>query len=211
MATVAVVYHSGYGHTRKQAEAVHAGAAGVAGTSAELVAIDAEGNLTDADWAKLAAADAIVFGSPTYMGGPSWQFKKLADASSKAWFTQQWKNKIAGGFTNSASLNGDKQSTLQYFVTLSMQHGMIWVGTGMLPANSSKAQRNDVNRMGSSIGAMAQSDSDVGADVAPPAGDLETARLYGARIAETAGLVGTRTADAAKRAGTPSEIEEALA
>ena len=212
MATVAVVYHSGYGHTKKQAEAVHAGAAGVVGNGAALVAIDAEGNLTDADWATLAAADAIVFGSPTYMGGPSWQFKKFADASSKAWFTRQWKDKLAGGFTNSASLNGDKQSTLQYFVTLAMQQGMLWIGIGMMPANSSKAQRNDVNRMGSSLGAMAQSDSDVGADVAPPAGDLETARLYGARIAEAAKLHGTRVAESAQHTGTRvTETEEALA
>lgn len=186
MTQVAVVYHSGYGHTKKQAEAVHAGAAGVAGVKATLIAINAEGDITEADWASVNGADAILFGSPTYMGGASWQFKKFADASSKQWFSMNWKDKIAGGFTNSASLNGDKHSTLQYFVTLAMQHGMVWVGTGMMPANSSSAQRNDLNRMGSSIGAMAQSDSDVGPDVAPPQGDLATAASYGARVAESA-------------------------
>jgi NAD(P)H dehydrogenase (quinone) len=82
MTKVAVVFHSGYGHTVKQAEAVANGAKG------SLVAIDAEGNLTDAQWATLNEADAIVFGSPTYMGSVSWQFKKFADASSKQWFTQ---------------------------------------------------------------------------------------------------------------------------
>lgn len=81
-------------------------------------------------------------------------------------------------------MNGDKLNTLQYMFLLGMQHGMVWVGTGMMPANHSKAQRNDVNRMGSFSGAMAQSDSDVGADIAPPPGDLETARLFGARVAE---------------------------
>ena len=184
MTKIAIIFHSGYGHTAKQAEAVHAGAAGVAGASASLITIDAEGNLPDGAWDTLAAADAIIMGSPTYMGGASWQFKKFADASSKPWFSQLWKNKIAAGFTNSASLNGDKHSTLHYFFTLAMQHGMIFVGTGMMPANSSKAQRNDVNRMGSFAGAMAQSDSDVGADIAPPPGDLETAKLFGARVAE---------------------------
>ena len=112
MTKVAVVFHSGYGHTVKQAEAVANGAKG------SLVAIDAEGNLTDAQWATLNEADAIVFGSPTYMGSVSWQFKKFADASSKQWFTQQWKNKVFGGFTNSATMNGDKHSTLHYFFTL---------------------------------------------------------------------------------------------
>ena len=180
MTKIAIVYHSGYGHTAKQAGAVAEGAGSVPDTSVELVA------LGDAavPWDSLAAADAIIFGSPTYMGGPSAKFKEFADASSKAWFTRQWQDKIAGGFTNSASLNGDKQSTLNALNTLAMQHGMIWVSLGQAPSNSSKAQRNDVNRMGASYGAMAQSDSDVGPDVAPPAGDLETARLYGQRVAE---------------------------
>ena len=186
MSKISIVYYSGYGHTKKQAEAVQAGAASVAGAEAQLLAVDAEGNLPEGGWETLATSDAIILGSPTYMGGPAWQFKKFADATSKQWFTQVWKNKIAGGFTNSASLNGDKLATLQYFFTLAMQHSMIWVGTGLMPANSSKAQRNDINRMGSFAGAMAQSDSDMGADVAPPQGDLDTAKAYGQRIAEMA-------------------------
>ena len=128
MTKIAVVFHSGYGHTGKQAEAVAKGA------NAELIAIDAEGNLTEAQWAALDAADAIIFGSPTYMGSVSWQFKKFADASSKAWFAQKWKDKIFSGFTNSATMNGDKHSTLHYFITLAMQHAGIWVGTGMMPS-----------------------------------------------------------------------------
>ena len=182
MANVAIVFHSGYGHTAKQAEAVRAGAASVAGVTATLYPVN---DLTDAHWAELNAADAIIFGAPTYMGGAAADFKKFADATSKAWYSQSWKNKIAGGFTNSASLNGDKYATLMSFVTLAMQHSMIWVGTGLLPANSSKSERNDLNRMGSFIGPMAQSDSDQGADVCPPKGDLDTAQFYGQRVAET--------------------------
>lgn len=182
MAKIAIVYHSGYGHTAKQAAAVAAGVNEVAGASAQLVALD---DIAAVPWADLDGADGIIFGAPTYMGGPSAKFKEFADASSKAWFTRTWQDKVAGGFTNSASLNGDKQGTLGALATLALQHGMIWVSLGLLPANSSKAQRNDVNRMGASYGAMAQSDSDVGPDVAPPAGDLETARLYGARVAAT--------------------------
>jgi NAD(P)H dehydrogenase (quinone) len=181
MSKVYVVYHSGYGHTKKQAEAVLAGAAGVAGVTARLVAV---GEVTDAVWAELEGADAIVFGSPTYMGGVSADFKKFADASSKPWFGQKWKNKIAGGFTNSATMNGDKFSTISYFITLAMQHGMVWVGTGLMPSNSSQAQRNDVNYVGGFSGALAQSPSDVGPEDGPLPGDLETARLYGERIAK---------------------------
>lgn len=183
MAKVAIVYFSGYGHTAKQAQAVREGAASVPGVEAVLLSV---ADLGESFWAALAEADAIVFGAPTYMGGPAAKFKEFADASSKVWSAQSWKDKIAGGFTNSASLNGDKHATLQYFVTLAMQHSMVWVGTGLLPANSSTSQRNDLNRLGSFIGPMAQSDADVGPDRAPPEGDLATARAYGKRIAEIA-------------------------
>jgi NAD(P)H dehydrogenase (quinone) len=186
MAKVAIIYHSGYGHTAKLAQAVRDGAAGVSGTTVHFIAIDAEGNVPEAVWGELAAADAIIFGSPTYMGTVSWQFKKFADASSKPWFGQAWKDKIAAGFTNSATMNGDKLSTLHYMFTLSMQHSMIWVGTGLMPSNSKAAQRNDINYVGSFSGAMSQSPSDSSPEEGPPPGDLETGKLFGKRIAEMA-------------------------
>jgi len=179
MASVAVVYHSGYGHTAKQAEAVAKGA------NADLIAINENGEITDADWAKLDAAKAIIMGSPTYMGTVSWQFKKFADASSKAWFTQQWKNKIFAGFTNSATMNGDKGSTIAYFVTLAMQHSGIWVGTGLMPANNKAAKHGDVNFVGGFGGALMTTPSDASVDEVN-AGDLETARLLGVRVADFA-------------------------
>ena len=179
MSHIAVVYHSGYGHTKRMAESVAAGA------GATLIAIDAEGNLSDSDWETLNKADAIIFGSPTYMGSVTWQFKKFADASSKAWFTQAWKDKIFAGFTNSATMNGDKHSTLHYFITLAMQHSGIWVGTGLMPSNSKAAQRNDVNYVGSFAGAMAQSPSDSSPEEML-SGDLETAKIFGQRVATTA-------------------------
>jgi len=177
MAQIAVVFHSGYGHTQRMAQSVAEGA------GADLVAIDAEGNLTDAQWAQLNAADAIIMGSPTYMGTVSWQFKKFADASSKAWFSQSWKDKVFAGFTNSATMNGDKLSTLHYLFTLAMQHSGVWVGTGLMPSNAKAANRNDVNYVGSFAGAMAQSPSDASAAEMLP-GDLETARLFGKRVSE---------------------------
>lgn len=182
MAKIAVVFHSGYGHTSRMAQAVAEGA------GAQLVPIDAEGSLPENGWDVLDAADAIVMGSPTYMGTVSWQFKKFADATSKPWFRQAWKDKIFAGFTNSATMNGDKLSTLHYLFTLAMQHGGIWVGLGMMPSNAKAAQRNDINYVGSYGGAMAQSPSDSGPDEMPH-GDLETARLFGQRVAEVAGRV----------------------
>lgn len=179
MSKIVIVFHSGYGHTKRMAESVAQGAGG------ELLPIDAEGNLPEGGWEKLAAADAIVMGSPTYMGSVSWQFKKFADASSKPWFGQAWKDKLFAGFTNSASMNGDKLSTLHYLFTLAMQQGGVWVGTGLMPSNSKAAQRNDVNYVASFSGAMAQSPSDASVDEMLP-GDLETARLFGERVATIA-------------------------
>ncbi|MEZ6012941.1 MAG: flavodoxin family protein [Hyphomonas sp.] len=186
MTKIGIVYYSGYGHTVKQAEAVAAGAASVEGADVEVFRIDQDGNLPDGTFEKLAELDAIIYGSPTYMGGPAWQFKKFADATSKPWFTQVWKDKIAGGFTNSASVNGDKKSTLDYFFTLSQQHGQVWVGTGLLPSNTKAHGPDDVNWTAGFSGALAISPSDASPEEAPRKGDLETARVYGVRIAEAA-------------------------
>ena len=186
MTKIAIVYYSGYGHTAKQAEAIHAGAASVPGATATLYRIDANGDLPEAAWEAISTSDAMIYGSPTYMGGPAWQFKKFADASSKPWFTQMWKNKVAAGFTNSASVNGDKFSTIQYLWTLSQQHSQVWVGTGLMPSNTKAHGPGDVNWTGGYGGSLAISPSDASADEAPRAGDLETARLHGQRVAEFA-------------------------
>ena len=174
MSKIVIVYHSGYGHTKKVAEAVAAGSGGA------LLAIDAEGNLPDGGWEQLAGADAIVFGSPTYMGGPSWQFKKFADASSKAWFAKHWRNKLAAGFTNSATLNGDKFSTITYMFTLSQQHGMFWVGMGMHAPNAKNSTRDDVNNVGGYAGLMTVTPSDASGDEMVP-GALAPPRAFGER------------------------------
>ena len=141
--------------------------------------------MAEGDWAALDASDAIIMGSPTYMGTVSWQFKRFADASSKPWSKQAWKDKVFAGFTNSATMNGDKQSTLQYLFTLAMQHSGLWVGTGLMPSNSKAAQRNDANFIGSFSGAMAQTPSDASPEEIPT-GDLETAQLFGQHVAQVA-------------------------
>lgn len=190
MTKVAIVYFSGYGHTAKQAEAVKEGAASVAGVAVTDIRINENGDLPDGAWEALAQQDAMIYGSPTYMGGPAWQFKKFADASSKPWFQQEWKDKIAAGFTNSASVNGDKFSTISYFFTLSQQHSQIWIGTGLLPSNAKANGPDDVNWTAGFAGALAVSPSDATPEEAPRKGDLETARLLGKRVAEFAVKIG---------------------
>ena len=183
MAKVAVVYHSGYGHTAEQAKAVIRGAESVEGTQTNLIPVDQ----VEQHWTTLEAADAIIFGSPTYMGSASAQFKTFMDASSKPWYTQSWKNKIAAGFTNSSSQNGDKLNTLIQLAIFAAQHGMIWVGLDLMPGNNnSKGSVEDLNRLGGFLGALAQSNADQGPEAGPIASDLKTAERLGARVAEVA-------------------------
>jgi len=181
--SVAIVYHSGFGHTRVQAEAVREGAASVAGTDARLIGVDD----VESSWDLLDAADAVVFGSPTYMGGPSAPFKAFMDATSGRWSQQAWKDKLAAGFTNSAGINGDKLNTLESFSLFAMQHSMVWVGLGLLPGNiTTDGSPEDLNRLAGFLGAMAQSNADLGPEIAPGASDQRTAAHLGRRVAEAA-------------------------
>ena len=189
MSTVSIVYYSGSGHTTKLAEAVAQGAAAVPGTKTQLIAISGD-NITKGRFenesvlAQLDASDAIIFGSPTYMGGPSAQFKAFADATGGKWFTQAWSGKLSAGFTVSNSPSGDKQQTLSYLFTLAMQHGMVWVGLGELPM-----QANGTNRLGSYSGVMAQAGFD-SPELSPNAEDKATGGLLGRRVATLAARLG---------------------
>ena len=142
----------------------------------------------DAHWDVLDDADAIIFGSPTYMAGASAPFKAFLDATSPRWAEQRWRDKLAAGFTNSAGMNGDKLATLQQFALFAMQHGMVWVGLGLLPGNhTSDGSPDDLNRLAGFLGAMAQSNADQGPELAPPLADRRTAEHLGRRVAELAG------------------------
>ena len=188
MTKVYVVYHSGFGHTKLKAEAVHKGAAGVAGVEALLLTTEEATTRLD----ELDGADAIIFGCPTYMGSMSAEMKKFLEAAARKWFTQAWKDKIAGAFTNSSGFSGDKLNTLVGLVVNAMQHGMIYVGNGTMPwANEPEGAKTVTgpgpdahNRLSSSMGPMAAS-FEVRPPDAPAKGDLETAELYGQRVATT--------------------------
>jgi NAD(P)H dehydrogenase (quinone) len=182
MSTVSIIYFSGTGHTTKLAEAVNRGAASVAGVKTNLIAIQGDDIIqgrykNDAVLAQLDASDAIIFGSPTYMGGPAAQFKALADATGERWYGGAWRDKLAAGFTCSGGPSGDKLSTLYYFFTLAMQHGMIWIGLPDLPMND-----KGINRLSSYSGVMAQAGQEP-PEVAPNEADKATGEILGRRVA----------------------------
>ncbi|MDH6577008.1 flavodoxin family protein [Kitasatospora sp. MAP5-34] len=183
--TIAIAFHSGHGHTAVIAEAVARGAA-EAGADVVQVAVDA---ITDEQWEQLDAADAIVFGSPTYMGTASGAFHTFAEATSKRWFTSMWADKLAAGFTNSGSKAGDKHHTLNFFQTLAAQHGMTWVNLGLHPGwNSTTASENDLNRLGYFAGVGTQTPVDGSPDAVHKA-DIATAEHLGERVAKQAAIV----------------------
>lgn len=182
-----VVFHSGYGHTAKQAEAVLEGLQDVDGVEAVSIPVEDLADAEAAAWTTLDEADALVFGCPTYMGSPSAGLKAFMEASSGRWMEQKWADKLAAGFTNSGSMNGDKQNTLVDLATFAGQHGMNWITLGLMPGNNhSGGSEEDLNRLGACLGAMAQSNVDQGPDDCPPKSDLDTARHLGKRVAEAA-------------------------
>ncbi|MFC5835041.1 flavodoxin family protein [Nonomuraea insulae] len=187
--TVTVVYHSVHGHTRVLAEHLAGGARMVPGARVHLVEIRPE-DVTAGRWhdeevlALLERSDAIVFGSPTLMGSVSAVFKAFLEAAFTPFTTQAWKDKLAGGFTNSASQSGDKLLVLEQLAVFAAQLGMQWIGVGDMPGNNwSGGTRDDVNRLGSWLGLMSQSHADQGSEHAGSLGDRITAERYGERIA----------------------------
>ncbi len=188
MTTVAIVYHSGYGHTAVVAEAVAEGVARAGATPAVIKLESAEQDFTAA-MAAVTEADAVIFGSPTYMGDVSVPLRAFFVASSKIWFTQGWKDKLAAGFTNGATFGGNKDHALMSMFVLAMQHGMLWTGPGVPNAQINRntdAGTDQPNRIGSALGVITQSDN-AGAEITPPAGDRAFARLLGERVAKLAG------------------------
>jgi len=189
MTAVSVVFHSDSGTTKILAEGVCEGAASVAGVDATLYEVDrtkiVEGRFEDEPLlAALDAADAIVFGCPTFMGDVSGPMKAFLDSALQRWYGRVWSGKVAGGFTVSSTPSGDKLHCLQSLMMQAMQHGMVWVGLDQSPLNAEA-----LNRLGVYVGVAAQPDY-----AAPPVGetpvlmpgDRETGVVHGARIARLA-------------------------
>jgi NAD(P)H dehydrogenase (quinone) len=174
---IAIIYHSGYGHTKIVAEHIHKGASSVVEQVTLLSTIEAQDNFE-----LLHQADTLIFGSPTYMGTISSDFKKFMEATGKFWYAQKWKDKFAAGFTNSSTVNGDKLNTLQQLSLFAAQHSMLWISTGVLPKFENDKQLDEPNALASYLGLMTLSDNATN-KLNPPKG-LETARLFGQRIAQ---------------------------
>jgi NAD(P)H dehydrogenase (quinone) len=174
MTRVLIVYFSSMGHTEAIARSVMRGIKQVDGVEVDVIRVqEIDG---DEAWARLDSADALVFGSPTYMGTVAADFKKFMDQSGSRWYERAWMDKLAAGFTVGGGLSGDKQGTLQSLHTFASQHGMIWISMGV------GVREPDLDRLSSSVGLMSQA-ANAPADQTPPPEDHATAEAFGARIA----------------------------
>ena len=177
--SVVVAFHSGFGHTATLADAVATGAQ-QAGARVTVIAVDA---ITDADWDTLDDADGIIFGSATYMGNVSAGFQAFAERTGRRCLEGTWRDKVAGGFTNSGAKAGDKLQSLVSLAVFAAQHHMHWVNLGLGAGwNSATGSERDLNRLGFWLGAGAATDVDVNPDQVHPA-DIATCRHLGERVA----------------------------
>ena len=186
MTSTIIVYYSAAGTTEKLAHAVCAGASEVG--SATIFRINGDEIIAGrfknvAIWDALDKADAIIFGSPTYMGGPAAQFKAFADASSDRWSDKKWVDKVASGFTVGSNLNGDQSATLTYFNVFAAQHGMLWCGLDLHGGDD----RLGRNRLGTQLGLTTDCLNDHVAEL-----DLVTAHYLGRRVAQMAARLSVR-------------------
>jgi len=174
--SIAVIYHSNYGHTKRVAEAIVEGARQQL-PEAQAKAVDVH----DVDWDFLDQADLLVFGSAVYMGSVTAEFKTFMDETSKRWYHRKWEGKWAAAFANSGGLSGDKLAVLQQISLYAMQHGMNWIGLPLMPTGHGE---NDLNRLSSFLGLMTQS-LDGPPEETPGKGDIDTAIWFGDHLAKT--------------------------
>ncbi len=191
MTKISIVYHSGFGHTRKMAEAVLKGATTANGADVALIEITGA-DIVDGRWrnddiiARLDQSDAIIFGTPTYMGSVSAPMKAFIDSTMDQFMSERWNEKIAAGFTVSSGPSGDKFNTLITLATFAMQLGMIWVGMG-------KSVFNDegINRLSVYFGAAGQAGTE-SPEEAPNDVDKLTGEFLGRRVACIARKINSR-------------------
>ncbi|MGP4732531.1 MULTISPECIES: flavodoxin family protein [unclassified Psychrobacter] len=174
--SIAVIFHSNYGHTKRVAEAI------VQGAHQQLPEAQAKAvDVYDVDWDYLDQADLLVFGSAVYMGSVTAEFKTFMDETSKRWYHRKWEGKWAAAFANSGGLSGDKLAVLQQISLYAMQHGMNWIGLPLMPTGH---EAHDLNRLSSFLGLMTQS-LDGPPEETPGSGDIDTAIWFGDHLAKT--------------------------
>jgi NAD(P)H dehydrogenase (quinone) len=146
---------------------------------------------------RFADADAVVFATPTYLGGPSAEFVSFVENTSRLRSTDVLHSRWAAGITCGLAPDGGKSTALTYLLTVALQHGMVWVGLGHGPVRCSYLGENTVaNPEGSRLGVAATL-----RDGALPTASLATAAALGRRLALLGPSPRTRQPSGAALAG----------
>lgn len=196
---VLIVYYSMYGHIYRMAEAVKEGADSVKGADVKLYRVPetlpdevlekmgaletqkALGHIPICKVDDLAAADAIIFGTPTRYGNMCGQMRQFLDATGGLWAKNALVGKVGSVFTSSATQHGGQESTILSFHVTLLHHGMVIVG---LPYAFAGQMRIDEITGGSPYGASTIAGGD--GKRLPSENELAAARFQGKHVAEIA-------------------------
>lgn len=146
MAKVQIVFYSMYGHVYKLAETVAEGARQVPGAKVELYqvaelvpdeALEKSGakaarkafaHVPVIEPAKLAEADAVIFGTPTRFGNMCAQMRNFLDQTGQLWLKGALAGKVGSVFTSTGTQHGGQETTITSFHSTLLHQGMIIVG-----------------------------------------------------------------------------------
>lgn len=125
--TVLVTYHSVTGNTEKMAQGVADGARAVAGTSVILKRVgDVAGN-------DLLSSDAVIVGSPVYMGNMSGEVKTFFDnwtLKFGLFRDRKMRDKVGAAFATGASVSNGKEVAILTILGAMLLNQMIVVSGG---------------------------------------------------------------------------------
>ena len=196
---VLVVYYSMYGNLHRMAEAVAEGAKQVGGANvmlrrvpetlpqevlAKMGALEAQKTMAHVPVctvAELAAADAILFGTPTRFGNMCGQMRQFLDATGGLWLKGALVGKVGSVFASSSTQHGGQESTILSFHITLLHQGMIVVG---LPYAFQGQMRMDEITGGSPYGATTITSGDN--TRMPSANELAAAMYQGKHVATIA-------------------------
>jgi len=196
---VLIVYYSMYGHVHRMAEAVAQGVQDVKGAESllrrvpetlpeevlqKMGALETQkifAHIPIANVQDLAAADAIIFGTPTRFGNMCGQMRQFLDATGGLWTKGALVRKVGSVFTSSGTQHGGQESTILSFHISLLHHGMIVVG---LPYTFAGQTQTDEVSGGTPYGASTIAGS-TGARI-PSEIELGAARFQGKHVAAIA-------------------------
>jgi len=188
-----------YGHVHRMAEAVAEGVQDVKGAESllrrvpetlpeevlqKMGALETQkifAHVPIANVQDLAAADAIIFGTPTRFGNMCGQMRQFLDATGGLWTKGALVGKVGSVFTSSGTQHGGQESTILSFHISLLHHGMVVVG---LPYTFAGLMQTDEVSGGTPYGASTIAGS-TGARI-PSEIELGAARFQGRHVAAIA-------------------------